>query len=120
MIDIQCWDIDVNSVVPRVSPREISNRAMQAGEQFLAAENSGVGGGGGDFVVDCVVGGGGGGDGEEEDEIEFDVQTQRRLDAAVDKLLKGYDWTLAPLANKYALNLVRAGWIFSLRLPWGR
>ena len=120
MIDIQCWDIDVNSVVPRVSPREISNRAMQAGEQFLAAENSGVGGGGGDFVVDCVVGGGGGGDGEEEDEIEFDVQTQRRLDAAVDKLLKGYDWTLAPLANKYALNLDRAGWIFSLRLPWGR
>ena len=69
---------------------------MQAGDQFLT-DNPG---GGGDFVVDCVVVGGGGGD--EEDEIEFDVQTQRRLDAAVDKLLKGYDWTLAPLANKYA------------------
>ena len=66
---------------------------MQAGDHFLA-DNSG----GSDFVVDCVVGGGG----DEEDEIEFDVQTQRRLDAAVDKLLKGYDWTLAPLANKYA------------------
>ena len=67
---------------------------MQAGDHFLA-DNPG---GDGDFVVDCVVGGGG----DEEDEIEFDVQTQRRLDAAVDKLLKGYDWTLAPLANKYA------------------
>ena len=68
---------------------------MQAGEQFLP-ESSGS-----DFVVDCVVNG----DEDEEDEIEFDVQTQRRLDAAVDKLLKGYDWTLAPLANKYALHL---------------
>ena len=34
---------------------------------------------------------------------EFDQQTQARLDAAVDRLLKGYDWTLQPLANKYAL-----------------
>ena len=67
---------------------------MQAGDHFLADNPDG-----GDFVVDCVVVGGGG---DEEDEIEFDVQTQRRLDAAVDKLLKGYDWTLAPLANKYA------------------
>ena len=65
---------------------------MQAGDHFLADNPDG-----GDFVVDCVVVGG-----DEEDEIEFDVQTQRRLDAAVDKLLKGYDWTLAPLANKYA------------------
>ena len=31
---------------------------------------------------------------------ELDAQTQARLDAVVDKLLKGYDWTLAPLANK--------------------
>ena len=68
---------------------------MQAGEQFLPESS------GGDFVVDCVVNG----DEDEEDEIEFDAQTQRRLDAAVDKLLKGYDWTLAPLANKYALHL---------------
>ncbi|CAB4066286.1 SOX9 [Lepeophtheirus salmonis] len=30
----------------------------------------------------------------------FDEKTRDRLDAAVDKLLKGYDWTLAPLANK--------------------
>ncbi len=42
----------------------------------------------------------GGGDDEAEEEIEFDQQTQSRLDDAVDKLLKGYDWTLAPLANK--------------------
>ena len=69
---------------------------MQAGDQFVSENPAG---GGGDFVVDCVVGGGGGVD--EEEEIEFDVQTQRRLDEAVDKLLKGYDWTLAPLANKY-------------------
>ena len=34
------------------------------------------------------------------EEIEFDSQTQARLDNAVDKLLKGYDWTLAPLAQK--------------------
>ena len=34
------------------------------------------------------------------DVVEFDQQTQARLDSAVDKLLKGYDWTLAPLANK--------------------
>jgi hypothetical protein len=31
---------------------------------------------------------------------ELDAQTQARLDKAVDKLLKGYDWQLAPLANK--------------------
>ena len=30
----------------------------------------------------------------------FDAQTQARLDSDVDRLLKGYDWTLAPLANK--------------------
>ena len=34
------------------------------------------------------------------EEIQFDSQTQARLDAAVDKLLKGCDWTLAPLAQK--------------------
>ena len=33
-------------------------------------------------------------------EAEFDQQTQARLDAAVDRLLKGYNWTLQPLANK--------------------
>ena len=33
-------------------------------------------------------------------EAEFDQQTQLRLDAAVDRLLKGYNWTLQPLANK--------------------
>ena len=33
-------------------------------------------------------------------ETEFDQQTQARLDAAVDRLLKGYNWTLQPLANK--------------------
>jgi hypothetical protein len=33
-------------------------------------------------------------------EVEFDQQTQVRLDAAVDTLLKGYNWTLQPLANK--------------------
>ncbi len=33
-------------------------------------------------------------------EAAFDQQTQARLDAAVDRLLKGYDWTLQPLANK--------------------
>ena len=70
---------------------------MQAGDQFVSESAAG----GGDFVVDCVVVGGGGGGVDEEEEIEFDVQTQRRLDEAVDKLLKGYDWTLAPLANKY-------------------
>ena len=90
---IQRWDI----VVPSSAwNRGILGRAMQAGEQFLAENSGDGGGGGGDFVVDCV----------EEDEIEFDVQTQRRLDAAVDKLLKGYDWTLAPLANKYALHVL--------------
>lgn len=36
----------------------------------------------------------------EYEEVQFDQQTQARLDAAVDKLLKGYDWTLAPLAQK--------------------
>ena len=87
----------MNSSVSIASPRGILTGTMQAGEQFLA-DNSG----GGDFVVDCVVGVDGGND--EDDEIEFDVQTQRRLDAAVDKLLKGYDWTLAPLANKYAID----------------
>ena len=39
-------------------------------------------------------------DPSEYDLVEFDQQTQARLDAAVDRLLKGYDWTLAPLANK--------------------
>ena len=36
----------------------------------------------------------------EYEEVKFDQQTQARLDAAVDQLLKGYDWTLAPLAQK--------------------
>ena len=41
------------------------------------------------------------GDEDEEMEVtELDAQTQARLDNVVDKLLKGYDWTLAPLANK--------------------
>ena len=35
-----------------------------------------------------------------EDGEEIDVHTQARLDSDVDRLLKGYDWTLAPLANK--------------------
>ncbi len=39
-------------------------------------------------------------DSSEYDLVEFDQQTQLRLDAAVDRLLKGYDWTLAPLAQK--------------------
>ena len=34
------------------------------------------------------------------EEPEFDAETQERLDCQVDRLLKGYDWTLAPLANK--------------------
>ena len=34
------------------------------------------------------------------EEPEFDAETQARLDTQVDKLLKGYDWTLAPLANR--------------------
>jgi hypothetical protein len=41
--------------------------------------------------------------GDDDDDMEvteLDAQTQARLDAVVDKLLKGYDWTLAPLANK--------------------
>ena len=37
---------------------------------------------------------------DDHEEVHFDQQTQARLDNAVDKLLKGYDWTLAPLANK--------------------
>ena len=43
---------------------------------------------------------------EEEEEMvgcevaHFDAVTQARLDSAVDDLLKGYNWTLAPLANK--------------------
>lgn len=37
---------------------------------------------------------------EDFEPVEFDSQTQARLDEAVDKLLKGYDWTLAPLAQK--------------------
>ena len=44
---------------------------------------------------------------DEEEEMEedcemthFDAVTQARLDSAVDGLLKGYNWTLAPLANK--------------------
>ena len=39
-------------------------------------------------------------DDEDMEVTELDAQTQARLDAVVDKLLKGYDWTLAPLANK--------------------
>jgi hypothetical protein len=31
---------------------------------------------------------------------ELDSETQARLDHCVDRLLKGYDWTLSPLANK--------------------
>ena len=34
------------------------------------------------------------------EETQIDAQTQARLDSDVDRLLKGYDWTLAPLANK--------------------
>ena len=34
------------------------------------------------------------------DEHEFDQETQMMLDNCVDVLLKGYDWTLAPLANR--------------------
>ncbi len=30
----------------------------------------------------------------------LDSETQARLDHCVDRLLKGYDWTLSPLANK--------------------
>ena len=39
---------------------------------------------------------------EEDDDpdTQLDAQTQARLDSAVDNLLKGYNWTLAPLANK--------------------
>jgi hypothetical protein len=37
---------------------------------------------------------------DDAEDTQFDVQTQVRLDADVDRLLKGYDWTLAPLANK--------------------
>ena len=37
---------------------------------------------------------------DDSEETQFDAQTQARLDAAVDTLLKGYNWTLAPLANK--------------------
>jgi len=38
---------------------------------------------------------------EEDCEVtQFDAATQARLDTAVDDLLKGYNWTLAPLANK--------------------
>jgi hypothetical protein len=58
--------------------------------------------GGGEDGLDDVGGGSGigYGYGGDEEEIEFDEQTQIRLDLCVDKLLKGYDWTLAPLANK--------------------
>ena len=38
------------------------------------------------------------------EEPEFDAETQERLDSQVDRLLKGYDWTLAPLANKSVLS----------------
>ncbi len=31
---------------------------------------------------------------------ELDSETQARLDHCVDRLLKGYDWTLSPLAQK--------------------
>ena len=41
------------------------------------------------------------------EETEFDSETQQRLDVEVDKLLKGYDWTLSPLANKYVDRLKR-------------
>ena len=34
------------------------------------------------------------------EEVDFDCETQQRLDVEVDRLLKGYDWTLSPLANK--------------------
>ena len=34
------------------------------------------------------------------EEAEFDTETQLRLDTQVDRLLKGYDWTLSPLASK--------------------
>ena len=37
---------------------------------------------------------------DEAEDTQFDAQTQARLDSDVDRLLKGYDWTLAPLANK--------------------
>ena len=60
------------------------------------------------------------------EEPEFDAETQERLDSQVsdhvisqcchnltnvsscpqvDKLLKGYDWTLAPLANRYLVEI---------------
>ena len=35
------------------------------------------------------------------EEAEFDAETQLRLDTQVDKLLKGYDWTLSPLASSF-------------------
>ena len=34
------------------------------------------------------------------EETQLDDQTQTRLDSAVDRLLSGFNWTLAPLANK--------------------
>ena len=34
------------------------------------------------------------------EEAQFDDQAQTRLDSAVDRLLNGFNWTLAPLANK--------------------
>ena len=37
---------------------------------------------------------------DDAEETQIDAQTQARLDSDVDRLLKGYDWTLAPLANK--------------------
>ena len=37
---------------------------------------------------------------DDAEDTQIDAQTQARLDSDVDRLLKGYDWTLAPLANK--------------------
>ena len=37
---------------------------------------------------------------DDAEDTQIDSQTQARLDSDVDRLLKGYDWTLAPLANK--------------------
>ena len=56
------------------------------------------------------------------EEAEFDVETQQRLDCEVDKLLKGYDWTLSPLANKWVgssfTNIPEQVWVKNE--VWGR
>jgi hypothetical protein len=39
---------------------------------------------------------------------ELDSETQARLDHCVDRLLKGYDWTLSPLANKLVHYISRS------------